>query len=102
MRQERNALRAARVRRAVKTQQMQRRAIRGTHLPSLWSQGIAEVCADAFNQVVARSRRRKQGTQEGFAHGQASAPASGLATLLDEAGSERLMRSRALQIGCPQ
>src|SRR5438309_1211765 len=52
MRQERYALRAARIRRAAKPQRMQRCAIRGTHLPFPGSQSIAKVSADALNQVV--------------------------------------------------
>jgi len=56
MRQERYALRAARIRRAAKLQKMQRRAIRGTHLPFTWSQGIAKVSADALNQGISCTR----------------------------------------------
>src|SRR5437773_6373907 len=35
-----------------------------------------KVSADPLNYVVARTHRGKQGTHEGIAHGQASAPAS--------------------------
>ena len=74
----------------------------GTHFPLPPSQGIMKVSADPLNYVVARTHRGKQGTHEGFAHGQASAPASNLDALLDEAGCERVLRSTARQIGCPQ
>src|SRR6266850_3747737 len=61
-----------------------------------------KVITDTMKPGILRWLNRRIITGKRFAHGQASVPVSSFATLLDEPGSERLMRSRVDWIGCPK
>src|SRR5438132_7842824 len=50
--------------RAVKSQKMRRRAIRGTHFPFPWSHDLAKVSADAFKLSFELTEESKGRTKE--------------------------------------
>src|SRR6266481_865684 len=103
MRQQRNAMCAARTWRTVKTQEMQRCAIRRRREYSCRCEQLTKIIAHTLKPGILRRRpERRKITRKRIAHGRASAPASDLARLLDETGGERGMRSTAPQIGCPR
>ena len=65
-------------------------------------QEAAKVIPHRANPRILCGRKGRKRTRKRIAHGQASAPTSDLARLRDETGSERVLKSRAPQFGCPQ
>src|SRR5258707_1917149 len=101
MRQQRNAMCAVRTWRTVKTQEMQRCAIRRRREYSRRCEKLTKIIAHTLKPGILRRRpETRKITRKRIAHGRASAPASDLARLLDETGGERVMRSEGNWIGC--
>jgi hypothetical protein len=81
---------------------MQRRAVGRRRRNLRGRVQLTKIIPYTLNPTIPGVFDTKEETRKRIAHGQASAPASILAALLDEPGSERLMRSATPLIGCPR
>src|SRR2546425_13187828 len=88
--------------RSLEWQEMQWCAVHGGREHVCWRKKLVKVIPHTAKPGIPRWLVGREVTRKRIAHGQASAPASDLARLLDETGDERVMRSGARQIGCPR
>ena len=101
MSQKRSALRTARSRGLLPFQRVDRCSVSCGRQYARRRKKLMKVITYTMKPGILRWLNRRIITGKRFAHGQASVPASSFAALLDEPGSERLMRSHVDWIGCP-